>query len=46
MEEIAAGLKLEKLLFYEESVFKQRSQNTHINLGDGNTRYFYGLMKK
>lgn len=46
MEEKAARLKLEKLLFYEESVLKQRSRNTHIYLGDGNTRYFYGLMKK
>ena len=29
----------------EESMFKQRSRDLSINLGDGNTMYFYNLMR-
>lgn len=42
-EDVRANL--DKLLLHEESMYKQRSWDFHINLGDGNTRYFYGLMK-
>lgn len=31
---------------YEESMYKQRSKDIHINLGDGNAHYFYDLMKR
>lgn len=35
------------LIFFssaEESIFKQRSRDFAVNLGDGNTKYFYSSM--
>lgn len=43
--EKSARTTLEEYLRAEESTFKQNSRDLAINLGDGNTRYFYGLMK-
>lgn len=43
--EKSARITLEEYLRAEESTFKQKSRDLAINLGAGNTRYFYGLMK-
>lgn len=45
VEEKYARMHLEKLPANEESMYKRRSRGPHVNLGDNNTRYFYGLLK-
>lgn len=37
--------KLSSLLSLEESMLKQKSRDKNLKLGDGNYRYFHGLMK-
>ena len=41
-----ARASLDLLYRVEESMFKQHSRDLAVNLGDGNTNYFYSLMHK
>ena len=44
-EERLARHQLVHLSKAEESMYKQRSRDLLVNLGDGNTKYFYNLMR-
>ena len=37
--------QLASLLLMHESMLKQKARDKSLNLGDGNSRYFYGLLK-
>lgn len=44
-EDRLARHQLDHLSKAEESMYKQRSRDLSVNLGDGNTKYFYNLMR-
>ncbi|RWR83584.1 Ribonuclease H domain-containing protein [Cinnamomum micranthum f. kanehirae] len=43
-EERMARYHLDHILLVKESMYKQRSRDMAVNLGDSNTKYFYRLM--